>query len=114
MDISPTAARWINRVAWAMAALGTVIGQLHALARFQSHPNDLVESPLARAWAEPATELFRPLLDWSDEWTVYVTYGKFWAPVCAAFTAAAYLVYRRRRPTGVERRLWQVWPRTPS
>lgn len=108
MDITPAAARWINRVAWAMAALGTVVGQLHALARFQGHPSDLEESPLARAWAEPATELLRPLLDWSDEWTVYVTYGKLWTPVCAAFTAAAYLVYRRRRPAGVERRLWQV------
>ena len=28
--------------------------------------------------------------------------------MCLAFTAAAYLVYRRRRPAGAERRLWQV------
>ncbi|MBD8060711.1 hypothetical protein [Oceanitalea stevensii] len=108
MDISPTTAQRINRAAWTMAVLGTVVGQLHALARFQVHPDDLAASPLARAWAEPATRTLRPLLDWADGWTVYLTYGKVWAPVCVALTAAAYLVYRRRRPGGAERRLWLV------
>ena len=108
MEISATAARGISVFAWVMAAAGTVVGQLHALARFVAHPGDLVESPLTRAWAVPATEALRALLDWSDPWTVYLTYGKIWTPVCLAFTAAAYLVYRRRRPEGVERRLWQV------
>ena len=28
--------------------------------------------------------------------------------MCLAFTAAAYLVYRRRTPRGAERRLWQI------
>ena len=28
--------------------------------------------------------------------------------MCLAFTAAAYLVYRRRSPKGAERRLWQI------
>lgn len=108
MRISPSTARLISVAAWIMAAVGTVVGQLHALARAQSHPGDFVESPLARAWGEPAIQLLRPLLDWSDPWTVYVTYGKIWVPVCVAFTAAAYLVFHRRGPTGVERRLWQV------
>lgn len=108
MDITPAAARWIVASAWVTAAVGTLVGQLHALARFVAHPGDLMESPLTRAWAVPATEVLSPLLDWDDPWTVYVTYGKVWAPVCLAFTAAAYLVYRRRRPTGAERRLWQV------
>ena len=108
MEITPSAARRINQFAWAMAVVGTLVGQVHALARFQAHPHDLEESPLTREWAEPAIRVLRPLLDWSDEWTVYVTYGKIWTPVCAAFTAAAYLVYQRRRPEGVERRLWQV------
>ncbi|HYI52830.1 MAG TPA: hypothetical protein VEX57_02620 [Microlunatus sp.] len=108
MEISARAARGICLFAWVMATAGTVIGQVHALARFVDHPNDLVESPLTRVWAVPATRALQPLLDWSDPWTVYVTYGKIWAPVCVAFLAAAYLVYRRRRPTGVERRLWQV------
>jgi hypothetical protein len=108
MNISPAAARGISVFAWVMAAAGTVVGQVHALARFMAHPGDLVESPLTRAWAVPATDALRPLLDWSDPWTVYLTYGKIWTPVCLAFTTAAYLVYRRRRAEGAERRLWQV------
>jgi hypothetical protein len=108
MEISPTAARGLSVFAWVMAVAGTVVGQLHALARFVAHPGDLVESPLTRAWAVPATEALQALLDWSDPWTVYLTYGKIWTPVSLAFTAAAYLVYRRRRAEGVERRLWQV------
>ena len=108
MNITPTTARWISRLAWAMAAFGTVVGQVHALARAQAHPGDFEEAPLARAWGEPATRALKPLLDWSDPWTVYVSYGKLWLPVCLAFTAAAYLVYRRRTPRGAERRLWQI------
>src|SRR5689334_21019703 len=108
MSSTSTTARMISVFAWVMAALGTVIGQIHALARAQAHPDDFVESPLARAWGEPAIRALQPLLDWSDPWTVYVTYGKIWIPVCIAFTAAAVLVYRRRRPRGVERRLWQL------
>jgi hypothetical protein len=108
MEITSSIARRISQVAWVMAAVGTVVGQVHALARAQAHPNDFAESPLARAWGEPATQALRPLLDWSDPWTVYITYGKIWLPVCLAFTAAAYLVYRRRSPVGAERRLWQV------
>lgn len=108
MEITATAARRISRTAWVMAAVGTVVGQVHALARAQAHPDDFVDAPLAAAWGVPATRALRPLLDWSDPWTVYVTYGKVWFPVCLAFTAAAYLVYRRRRPLGAERRLWQL------
>ena len=108
MDISTTAARRISVLAWTTAAAGTVLGQVHALARAQAHPHDFEESPLARAWGEPATRALRPLLDWSDPWTVYVTWGKIWLPVCLGFTAAAYLVYRRRWPQGAERRLWQL------
>ena len=108
MEFSPSAARIISKVAWVTAAVGTVVGQVHALARFQAHPGDFEESPLSRAWGEPAIRAIAPLLDWSDPWTVYVTYGKIWLPVCLAFTAAAYLVYRRRSPKGAERRLWQV------
>ncbi|HSU35617.1 MAG TPA: hypothetical protein VLJ88_08150 [Propionibacteriaceae bacterium] len=108
MEISSAMARGISRFAWVMAAAGTVLGQLHALARAQAHPDDFAESPLARAWGEPATRVLRPLLDWSDPWTVYVTYGKLWFPVCLALTAAAYLVYRRRTPAGAERWLFKV------
>lgn len=108
MEISSSAARGISRCAWVMAAVGTVVGQVHALARAQAHPGDFEESSLAKAWGEPATQALQPLLNWSDPWTVYVTYGKLWTPVCLAFLAAAYLCYRRREPEGAERRLWQV------
>lgn len=102
-------ARAISVCAWVMAVVGTVIGQLHALARAQAHPDDFVEAPLSGVWGEPALAALRhPLFDWSDPWTVYVTYGKVWVPVCLAFTAAAVLVYRSSRPVGAERRLWQL------
>ena len=66
MEIKPSVARGISRFAWVMAAVGTVVGQVHALARAQAHPGDFEESPLARAWGEPAIRALRPLLDWSD------------------------------------------------
>lgn len=106
MSRTPTTARVITTCAWVMAVTCTLVGQLHALARAQAHPEDFAEAPLARAWGEPASRALRPLLDWSDPWTVYVTYGKVWIPGCVAFTAAAVLVYRRQRPAGAERMLW--------
>ena len=83
-----------------MAAVGTVVGQLHALARAQSTPKTSWSHRSPAHGASRRPDALQPLLDWSDPWTVYVTYGKIWAPVCLAFTAAAYLVYRRRRPGG--------------
>lgn len=106
-NITPTMARRISLAAWTMAAFGTVAGELHALARINSHPEDLAY-PLTRAWAMPAMDAVRPLLDWSDPYFVYWTYGKIWLPVCLAFAAAAYLVYRRRQPKGAEKWAWRV------
>ena len=106
-EITKTAARRISIAAWVMAAFGTVAGELHALSRINSHPEDL-EYPLTRAWAVPAMDALRPLLDWSDPKFVYWTYGKIWLPICLAFAAAAYLVYRRRRPQGAEKWAWRV------
>ena len=107
MDITTTTARRISITAWVMAAFGTVAGELHALARINSHPGDL-ESPLTRAWAVPAMDAIRPLLDWGDPIYVYWTYGKIWAPICLAFSAAAFLVYTRRQPAGLQKWAWQV------
>jgi hypothetical protein len=73
MVITASAARRVSTTAWVMAAVGTVVGQIHALARAQAHPHDFEESPLYRAWGEPAIRALRPLLDWSDPQTVYVT-----------------------------------------
>lgn len=108
MEISTTNARRISIAAWTMAAVGTVVGQLHAVARALAHPDDWAGDSLGRVWGEPTAETLRPLFDWSDPWTVYVTYGKIWTPVCIAFTLAAFLAYRRRQPRGAERRLWQA------
>jgi len=108
IDISPATARRISLAAWVMAAFGTVAGELHALARINSHPEDLA-SGLTSAWAVPAMSAVRPLLDWGDPYFVYWTYGKIWLPICLAFTAAAYLVYRRRpRLSRSEKWAWRV------
>ncbi|MFK5633058.1 MULTISPECIES: hypothetical protein [unclassified Ornithinimicrobium] len=105
---STTTARWISIAAWTMAVVATVGGQLHAVARGLSHPGDWEEGSLTRAWARPTSEALRPLFDWSDPWTVYLTYGKLWTPVCIAFTLAAVLVFQSRRPHGLEKALWRV------
>jgi len=100
-------ARLVAVIAWVMAAFGTLAGQLHALSRVAAHPEDL-ESPLLAAWAPPAIDALRPLLDWGDPTLVYWTYGKIWLPVGLAFLAAATLAYRVRGPVGAERVLWRV------
>jgi hypothetical protein len=100
----------IGRFAWTMAWVGLVVGQLHALARFRTADGrkDLDEYPLTAAWAEPADDLLSPLLDWGSANLVYVTYGKIWLPVFAAFTLCAVVVHRRRRPEGFERWVWRA------
>ena len=60
-----------------------------------------------RVWSDPARDLFRPLLDWASPDAVYLTYGKIWFPVFAAFTACAFVLYRRRRPVGFEKFAWR-------
>ncbi|WP_438854214.1 hypothetical protein [Agromyces sp. M3QZ16-3] len=105
--VSASRARLIAAIAWTMAAFGTVAGQLHALSRVAAHPEDL-ESPIVAAWAPPAMDALRPLLDWGDPTLVYWTYGKIWLPVGLAFLAASVLAYRARGPVGAERALWRV------
>ncbi len=108
--MSETRDRQIGRVAWVMAWVGLVVGQLHALARFRTEEGeqDLVDYPWSAAWAEPADDLLSPLLGWANADAVYVHYGKIWFPVFLAFTLCAVVVYRRRRPAGFEK--WAWWP----
>ena len=109
MNISPHAQRLVAKSALAAALFGTVAGQLHALARFETvDGREDLELPLTRAWAEPAAEALRPLLDWAGADTVYLTYGKIWFPIFAAFTLAAFVVYQRRRPAGFEKWAFRV------
>lgn len=100
--------RRIGRLAWVMAWVGLVVGQLHALSRFATADGkEDLEQPLVAAWARPATDALAPLLTWAEPDVVYVTYGKVWFPVFVAFTLCAYVVYRRRQPDGVEKWVWR-------
>ncbi len=99
----------IGRIAWVMAWVGLVGGQLHALARHRTAEgrSDL-DSGAVAWWAEPAGDLLDPLLSWASADAVYLTYGKLWLPVFVAFTLCAFVVHRRRRPSGVEKGMWRV------
>jgi hypothetical protein len=109
MFTSETSRRWIGRAAWLMAWVGLVVGELHALARHATvdGKGDLAQ-PLTRVWSVPAAHALRPLLDWADPYTVYLTYGKVWVLVFLAFTACAFVVYRLRRPARIEKWAWRV------
>lgn len=99
----------VGRLAWAAAWVALVVGQLHALSRHNTADGagDL-SNPLTRVWSDPARAALRPLLDWADVDTVYLTYGKIWLPVYVAFTLCALVVHRRRNPVGFERWAWRV------
>jgi hypothetical protein len=100
--------RRVGRFAWVMAWVGLVVGQLHALARFETvDGREDLEVPLTKLWAEPAADVLRPLLDWADPDIVYVTYGKIWFPVFLAFTLCAVVVYWRREPVRFEKWAWR-------
>jgi len=101
--------RQIGRFAWVMAWVGLAVGQLHALARFETADGkEDLELPLTAAWAEPAADMLSPLLGWADPDILYITYGKVWFPVFVAFTLCAYVVYRRRQPAGFEKWMWRM------
>ena len=104
--------RQIGQLAWVMAWVGLVVGQLHALARFRTADGlediDPDNYPLTAAWAVPADDLLSPLLDWGNPDLVYVTYGKIWVPVFLVVTLCAVVVYRRRRPAGFEKWMWRI------
>jgi glucose uptake protein GlcU len=101
--------RVIGRYAWVMAWFGLVAGQLHALARHNTVDgrNDL-KLPLTRLWSDPARSALKPLLNWANPDTVYLTYGKIWLPVFLGFTLCALAVHARRRPSGFEKWAWRV------
>ena len=101
--------RRIGRFAWVMAWVGLVVGQLHALARFRTvDGREDLDLPGTAWWAEPADKALAPLLDWTNPDIAYITYGKVWLPVFAAFTLCAYVVYRRRQPVRFEKWVWRL------
>lgn len=109
MFASPSTQRLICRVTWIAAWVATVVGELHALARHATVDGRAdLDLPLTRAWSVPASRALRPLLDWADPDTVYLTYGKIWLPVFAAFTLCAFVVHARRNAAGFEKWAWRV------
>jgi hypothetical protein len=108
MDIS-TKERRIGRLAWWLAWVGLVGGQLHALARHNTTDGrEDLQNPLTAAWSDPARSALKPLLDWANPDVVYLTYGKIWLPVFVAFTLAAFVVRRHRSPVGFETWAWRI------
>src|SRR3954452_11626251 len=108
MDMSRTRVL-ATRAALVAACAGTLLGPVHALARFATADGkgDL-SSPVVRAWAEPAARTLRPLLDWGSADTVSLTYGKLWLPILLVATTCAFVVRGSRTPTGVERVGWWI------
>jgi len=100
--------RRVGRAAWVMAWVGLVVGQFHAMARHNTVDGRAdLDAWTTRVWSDPGRKLFAPLLDWASPDAVYLTYGKIWFPVFVAFTACAFVLYRRRRPQGFERFAWR-------
>ena len=99
----------IGRAAFVAAVAGTVLAPIAALTRFATEDGkEDLESGAVRAWAEPAADALSPLLEWGSADTVYVTYGKLWAPIMLAAVLCAFAVRRRRTPTGAEKWGWRV------
>jgi len=109
MFTSAHSQRVIGRFAWVAAWVGLVVGQLHALSRHATADGkEDLDLPLTRLWSDPARDALRPLLDWANPDTVYLTYGKIWLPVFAGFALCAFVLHRRRRPAGFEKWAWRV------
>lgn len=109
MSTPRTLARATARAAWIGAWLGLALAPVHALSRFATEfgREDLAFEP-TRMWADPAADLLRPLLDWADPNTVYLTYGKGWFLIFLAATACAFAVRSTRSPRGLERIAWPI------
>jgi hypothetical protein len=108
MQLSDKTVRVVGRAAWIGAWVGVALAPIHALSRFATDEGREDLESTARMWAEPAAERLRPLLDWADPHTVYVTYGKGWLFLILAATICAYLVRRTRQPRGLERIAWPI------
>ena len=99
----------IGQAALVAAGAGTVLAPMSALARFATEEGKQdLDLPGVRAWAEPAADTLAPLLDWGSADTVYLTYGKLWAPVVLAAVLCAFAVHRRRTPTSGEKWGWRL------
>jgi len=109
MHVSQNTMRTVGHAAWIGAWVGVVLAPLHALSRFATAEGreDLQFAP-TRLWAEPAARRLRPLLEWADPDTVYLTYGKVWLFPFLAATVCAFLVWGSRDRRGLERVAWPI------
>lgn len=100
----------LTRLAWLSALATLVLGQLHALARFQTADgmSDL-DLPLTAFWAEPAARALDPLISWAGADTVYLTYGKWWPIALGVMVVTGYMVMRLRAAYGAERWGWRLF-----
>ncbi len=99
----------VGKAAFVAAVAGTVLAPIAALSRFATDEGkEDLELPAVRAWAEPTADALSPLLDWGNADTVYLTYGKFWAPILLAAVLCAFAVRLRRTPTGTEKWGWRL------
>jgi hypothetical protein len=109
--LRPKTQRLIVGFAWATAWFGLVLGPVHAMARHATPEGagDLESAPLTRLWSVPLSKALAPLLDWSDPYTVYVTYGRLWIPVYASILLCALFVRTTRAmPRRREAWAWRV------
>lgn len=99
----------LGKGALVAAIAGTVLAPIAALSRFATEDGkEDLDSGAVRAWAEPAADVLSPLLEWGSADTVYLTYGKLWAPIMLVTVLCAFAVRRRRTPTGGERWGWRL------
>jgi hypothetical protein len=107
---TPERAALLGRAAFWSAAFATVLGPVHALARYATEDGkEDLDLPGVRAWAEPARDALNPILDWGSPETVYTTYGKLWLPVFLLATLVALVVRGSRgETTGAEKWGWRL------
>jgi hypothetical protein len=107
---TPERAAMLGRAAFWSAGFATVLGPVHALARYATEDGkEDLDLPGVRAWAEPARDALNPILDWSSADTVYTTYGKLWLPVFLLATLMALVVRGTRgETTGAEKWGWRI------
>lgn len=99
----------LGRAAFVAAVAGTVLAPVAALARFATEDGkEDLDSGLVRAWAEPAADALSPLLEWGSADTVYLSYGKLWAPIMLTAVLCAFAVRAHRTPTGAEKWGWRM------
>ena len=99
----------VGRAAFVAAVAATVHAPVAALTRFATEEGkEDLESGVVRAWAEPAADVLAPLLEWGSADTVYLTYGKLWAPILLAAVLCAFAVRRHRTPSGAEKWGWRL------